>query len=658
MKPLEKLLSANPSAIEIRVHLKEVELLQQSRQGDLNVVENDKRIKAQEAVFAEKDGRKEALGNVSRETKRIEIESMIINNDLRCLKRTRTVLMYLLRRVEEMEGRKDSKSAENLILRFTKSAFQKAIDSAEIEDEDFERLLEELLGENGEAADQGITKDDRVVLASASIDKHECVLDRKVHLEPEAITSIPEVSRLCDELSLSKRKINIGDCALYAEEEGAGIPLVLLHGGPGCTHHLFHPWFSRARDYARIIYFDQRGCGLSDFEPGEDGYSVDQAAADVDALRNALGIDRWVVLGHSYGGALAQYYALKYPDRLAGLILVSALPGIWCDLKPGREVDFISLRERIQMSAIEEELDKLFREEKWSHEKYQELLVYNLHLNGDWKRQYFYKPSSECLARMALYEWRYDYKNSFRGRISKSLDKIDMTGAFAGCPIPTLIMEGQWDLTWNDDKPDILTNNHPDAKLERFKNAGHSIFSEDPDGFFSAIQNFLGHLPAIPPALLTDYKKHLSRWKDNQETSPFHIVHAADQGRSSMARLAAAYKREWCDSIDIKCLLKLGFAQYEAARYEEACYIFGRLLKEAEEKKQYVYTPLALIWQGHTLDLLEKRTDAIDCYKQVAMMCIKSQCTQNQYGLSFQYSPYAVARMITPFVRLENLYED
>ena len=47
--------------------------------------------------------------------------------------------------------------------------------------------------------------------------------------------------------------------------------LVLIHGGPGGTHHYFHPWFSRAAGFARIIYYDQRGCGLSEFAPGEEG---------------------------------------------------------------------------------------------------------------------------------------------------------------------------------------------------------------------------------------------------------------------------------------------------------------------------------------------------------------------------------------------------
>ena len=65
----------------------------------------------------------------------------------------------------------------------------------------------------------------------------ETVLDRKIHIEKELILVIPEVSRLCDGMDIRKLHVNIGDCKLYCEQEGKGIAIVLLHGGPGATHH-------------------------------------------------------------------------------------------------------------------------------------------------------------------------------------------------------------------------------------------------------------------------------------------------------------------------------------------------------------------------------------------------------------------------------------
>lgn len=151
----------------------------------------------------------------------------------------------------------------------------------------------------------------------------ESVLDRKVHLEKEWILDIPDVPRWCDLLKVNQSRVSIGDCELYCEAEGLGPPIVLVNGGPGNTHHYFHPAFSVATNFSRVIYYDQRGCGRSDYKPGA-GYSSAQAVDDLDKLRVALKIERWIVIGHSYGGWIAQHYAVKYPDHLAGLVLVGA----------------------------------------------------------------------------------------------------------------------------------------------------------------------------------------------------------------------------------------------------------------------------------------------------------------------------------------------
>ena len=109
------------------------------------------------------------------------------------------------------------------------------------------------------------------------------------------------------------------------------MPIVLLHGGPGATNHDFHPHFL-GRENFLVITYDQRGTGISDYVKGE-GYSSPQAAADLDNLRLALGIKKWVVSGHSYGGLLAQYYATKYPENLAGLALVGSSLGVGCSAR-------------------------------------------------------------------------------------------------------------------------------------------------------------------------------------------------------------------------------------------------------------------------------------------------------------------------------------
>ena len=75
---------------------------------------------------------------------------------------------------------------------------------------------------------------------TASAQDRETLFDRIVHLEPSVITEIPATPRLEVSLGIAGRKISVGDAELWVEEEGSGIPLVLINGGPGGTHHMFH----------------------------------------------------------------------------------------------------------------------------------------------------------------------------------------------------------------------------------------------------------------------------------------------------------------------------------------------------------------------------------------------------------------------------------
>ena len=211
--------------------------------------------------------------------------------------------------------------------------------------------------------------------APAEDEQRESVLDGVVYIEPELITEIPAVPRWCDRLELERRRVDVGDAELFVEVEGSGIPLVLINGGPGGTHHYFHPWFSRAKDYARVIYYDQRGCGLSDFEAGEEGYSVEQAVADLDALRRALGVDKWVILGYSYGGFLGQLYTLRHPENVAGLILLGALPGMWVDLGDSRQKEFLTAEELARKKEIREQVQHFSKEKGMAWGEYVQLLL-------------------------------------------------------------------------------------------------------------------------------------------------------------------------------------------------------------------------------------------------------------------------------------------
>ncbi len=111
--------------------------------------------------------------------------------------------------------------------------------------------------------------------------------------------------------------------------EGPGMrqrpTLLLLHGGPGYDHSGFKPLFSRLADIAQIVYYDHRGHGRSDRRPASE-WTLDTFADDVVRLCDALGIDKPVVLGQSFGGFVAQRYIARHPAHASRVILSSTSP--------------------------------------------------------------------------------------------------------------------------------------------------------------------------------------------------------------------------------------------------------------------------------------------------------------------------------------------
>ena len=109
---------------------------------------------------------------------------------------------------------------------------------------------------------------------------------------------------------------------LHIEECGnpAGIPVLFVHGGPGAGCEDYHRRFFDPERY-RIILFDQRGCGRSTPHAVLEGNTTQALVADMEQIREHLGIDRWLLFGGSWGSTLSLVYAETHPERVLGLIL-------------------------------------------------------------------------------------------------------------------------------------------------------------------------------------------------------------------------------------------------------------------------------------------------------------------------------------------------
>jgi proline iminopeptidase len=117
--------------------------------------------------------------------------------------------------------------------------------------------------------------------------------------------------------------LDVGDGhVLYWEESGnpAGKPAVFLHGGPGGGSEERHRRFFDPAAY-RIVVYDQRGCGRSTPPASLHANTTWHLVADLERLREHLGIDRWLVFGGSWGSTLALAYAQTHPERVTALVL-------------------------------------------------------------------------------------------------------------------------------------------------------------------------------------------------------------------------------------------------------------------------------------------------------------------------------------------------
>jgi proline iminopeptidase len=106
---------------------------------------------------------------------------------------------------------------------------------------------------------------------------------------------------------------------LWTISAGSGVPVVLCNGGPGCCDYLA-PVAAMLDDIAQVIRFEPRGCGRSEPLPP---YSIETCLADLEAVRQHYGIERWIVAGHSAGADLALAYTLACPERVLSFICIA-----------------------------------------------------------------------------------------------------------------------------------------------------------------------------------------------------------------------------------------------------------------------------------------------------------------------------------------------
>ena len=160
----------------------------------------------------------------------------------------------------------------------------------------------------------------------------------------------PALSRKSDFLAIDEGKIHY---ITY----GSGAPILIINGGPGLDSEGFSPLAELLSDKYSAILFDQRGTGKSLLEKIDNTtITMDLMVQDIEKLRKHLNIKDWIVLGHSFGGWLAEYYASCYPESIKGMILSSS-GGIDLEI-----LNYVGANINIRLSEAEKESLKYWLE--------------------------------------------------------------------------------------------------------------------------------------------------------------------------------------------------------------------------------------------------------------------------------------------------------
>jgi RNA polymerase sigma factor (sigma-70 family) len=138
------------------------------------------------------------------------------------------------------------------------------------------------------------------------------------------------------------------------------------------------------------------------------------------------------------------------------------------------------------------------------------------------------------------------------------------------------------------------------------------------------------------------------------EKDPMRMLQSADWGRKANEAISGMYSTALLDALpDPTLFWKTGLALYDVGRYQEALDVFSRMSETI--KNDSLDSAAALIWQGHMLDLMGRRQEAVAAYSAAADMNVKDTMRHDQFGLVYSPSEYAQQRMNEPFARVENL---
>ena len=270
---------------------------------------------------------------------------------------------------------------------------------------------------------------------------------------------------------------------------GASIPVLTLHGGPGLTHFYFECFEDFLPQAGiRFWYYDQLGCGFSDQPKDPRLWNLPRFTSEVEEVRAALRLDKMVLFGHSWGGMLAIEYALKHPERLAGLVISNMVASI-----PRTETYIAKLRSELPRDRLTR-LEELERTNSYDTPEYEQIIDYLYHLHicrlDPWP-----EPVRRAVKWLSLPVY-----NAIQGRsafeVTGNLRGWDRWADLPRIRTPTLILGGRYDEMSPEDLRE-MGRIMPNARTFICPQGSHLGMYDDQRAYFSALVPFLRRVTGV-----------------------------------------------------------------------------------------------------------------------------------------------------------------
>ncbi len=285
--------------------------------------------------------------------------------------------------------------------------------------------------------------------------------------------------------------IKVNGANLWVVTVGEGDPIIFIPGGPGGAHLGYRAFDPLAESHHQLIYFDAFGRGKSDTAKNLSEYTLARDIEDIEGLRKALNLEHITVLGHSYGGLVAQGYALKYPEHLSHLILADTFHSfvMWQenDDNSNREIKtnypeiWEQLMKRREQGAISS--DKI-HQQIYGQVPYGFLYAYDpSKFEGGGGKPYPNPNNTKLYYQMVGKDGDFI--------VGSDIGTFDYRKQLKDLKMPVLIYSGRFDrvaVPWMALK---FKEYCPQAQFVMFEKSGHNPQVEEPEKTFAVINDFL-----------------------------------------------------------------------------------------------------------------------------------------------------------------------